>query len=84
VAYDKFQMNLTHVMTKSKFGPIVISVILGLGLAALFKRVCHGEGCVVVQSPDTDELRTSTYRIGESCYKYTPHMTPCQLRSKTA
>ena len=65
---------------KSKYGPILISIILGFGLATIFRRVCHGDGCVVIQSPDIDDIKKNTYRYGESCYKYTPHATPCARR----
>jgi len=69
-------MNLSQTMS-SHYGPIIISIILGFGLATLFRRACHGDGCVVVKSPDLKEIQSNTYKYGDSCYKYTPHMTPC-------
>jgi len=36
-------------MTKDKYGKIIISVIWGLGLAALFRRVCEGRNCIVIK-----------------------------------
>lgn len=74
-------MNLSQAMN-SKYGPIVISVLLGLGLAAMFRRVCRGDGCVVVKAPDLKEVQDSVYRYGDACYKYTPHATPCQWRPR--
>jgi hypothetical protein len=64
-------------MLSDKFGSIMISVILGLGLAALFRRVCSGDGCVVVQAPSEKEMRDYVYKIDASCYKYTPNVVSC-------
>ena len=36
-------------MTKDKYGKIIISIIWGLGLAALFRRVCKGRNCIVIK-----------------------------------
>ncbi|OYV74829.1 MAG: hypothetical protein B7Z66_15140 [Chromatiales bacterium 21-64-14] len=64
-------------MMHDKFGSIVISVILGLGLAAMFRRACTGDGCIVVKPPDRKEVDDYVYRIDKSCYKYTPNVVPC-------
>ena len=66
-------------MLSDKFGSIMISVILGLGLAAVFRRVCTGDGCIVVKAPSSKEITEHVYRIDSSCYKYTPSVVPCQL-----
>lgn len=71
--------DLNRVMM-SDFGSIFISVLLGLGLAALFRRACRGDGCVVVQAPDVSELRKNTYRTSDgNCYRYTPTEVSCPL-----
>jgi hypothetical protein len=62
-----------------KFGSIMISVILGLGLAAMFRRVCTGDGCIVIKAPSTKEIEEHVYQIDTSCYKYTPSVVPCTL-----
>jgi hypothetical protein len=80
-------MNLGKAMS-TPIGAIIISVILGLGLAALFRTVCHGDGCVVIKAPDASELQKFVYRIGGNsandaeCYKYTPEEVPCPLKKK--
>lgn len=72
-------MFVKRVMT-DKFGSVVISVILGLGLAALFRRVCNGDGCVIVKAPNAKELKDHVYQIDKSCYKYTPNVVPCKWK----
>lgn len=67
---------ITKVMDDST-GSVIISVILGLGLAALFRRACKGGRCIVVKSPKLDELNKYVYKVDDDCYKYTPHVVPC-------
>lgn len=74
-------MILKRVMT-DPFGSIVVSVILGLGLAAMFRQVCTGDGCVVVKAPSSRDVDDYVYRVGTgagaACYKYTPNTVPCR------
>jgi hypothetical protein len=60
-----------------RVGAIVVSVILGLGLAALFRRACKGDGCVVVRAPKGDDVGRYFYKLEDDCYKYTPYAAPC-------
>jgi hypothetical protein len=62
---------------ENKIGQIVVSVILGLGLATVFKRVCTGDNCIVIESPDMKEINKYYYKIDEQCYKYKPYATTC-------
>ena len=64
----------------SATGGIILSVLLGLGLAAVFRRACSGAGCVVVQAPDLGELQRYAYRVDSDCFKYTPEPVPCPMK----
>lgn len=75
-------MNLTQALN-TRLGATLISVLLGLGLASLFRKACKGNGCVVVQAPDAEEVKQSVYRLGGECYKYTPHIVPCKARAQS-
>ena len=35
---------------------IVVSIILGLGIATLFRKVCNHRNCIIIKGPKTDEL----------------------------
>ncbi len=63
---------------KSKQGEILVSVILGFGLATLFRKVCKGNTCIVVKGPKISEVDKFYYKVDEKCYKYTPYVAPCQ------
>lgn len=62
---------------QNEAGAIVVSVLLGLGLAALFRSACTGNNCIVIQGPDPAEVSKHVYKVKDGCYTYTPYVTPC-------
>lgn len=60
-----------------RFGAIIVSVILGLGLAAIFRATCHGDACIVVHGPPRDQIDGHVYRIDDQCFKYTSYAVGC-------
>lgn len=58
-------------------GRIVVSILLGFGLATIFRKVCSGQNCVVVKGPRPEEVSKYYYKIDQDCYKYTPYETEC-------
>jgi hypothetical protein len=63
----------------SKMGQIIISIILGLGLATVFRKVCK-DNCVIVKGPSFDEINKYYYKIDDDCFKYTPQVTHCNSK----
>ena len=70
-------MNLDNIM-KNEFGKIVISAILGLGLASLFKKVCVDDNCLIIKSPPN--IKNQVFGHDNKCYKYTPEVTKCSSK----
>lgn len=65
----------------SESGRIIISILLGLGLATIFRKVCEGNSCVVIQGPKLSDVTQYVYKIDKSCYKYTPNASACSIDS---
>ena len=64
-------------LLNSKSGSIIISIILGLGLAALFRQVCKDKQCIVIKGPNISETQKFYYKVDDKCYKYTPVIAEC-------
>ena len=62
-------MNLKKLI-HTKFGKYAISILLGLGLATLFRESCKSRSCIVYQSPSLSELNTKTYKHNGKCYTF--------------
>jgi hypothetical protein len=69
--------NIINKLFKNKNGIIVVSIILGLGLASIFKKTCVGDGCIIIKSLPPDEVQANTYRHDDKCYKYKAHSSKC-------
>lgn len=65
----------------SKTGSIIISAIFGLGLAALFRQTCKGERCIVIKSPNVDDVEKNVYKYNQQCYKYKANIIPCPIKN---
>ena len=66
----------------SDFGRILLSILLGFGLATLFRKVCNSRNCIVFKSPPLDELRTNTYQHNNKCYKFEENSIKCDKNKK--
>ena len=69
-------MILTDIMN-NPVGRIIVSVILGLGLASLFRKVCNSKNCIIIKGPTQTEIDKFYYKIDDDCYKYTPYASKC-------
>lgn len=62
----------------SEKGKIVISVILGVGLAALFKSVCKGKNCIIKHAAPYNEIKDAVIEYDTNCYTYELKSTKCR------
>jgi hypothetical protein len=63
---------------ESKPGVFILSIILGLGLACIFKMSCDSHSCLVFKAPDYSEKRIIKYN--DKCYQPTEHMETCDAK----
>ena len=42
---------------------LIVSIILGLGIASLFKKVCEGRNCIIIKGPSINEVESNTYKF---------------------
>lgn len=75
-------MNFARLLN-SKIGQMLISIILGLGLASLFRKVCTDGTCLQFHGPVISEVDGKTYQFGEYCYKYDLFPVQCDSTRKT-
>ena len=63
-------------------GKILMSIILGFGLASLFRTVCKDKNCVIFHAPPLDKFQDKIYKDGNKCFKYRAVATKCTINSK--
>ncbi len=63
-------------------GRIFISIILGLGMATLFRKVCTDKSCIRFNGPIISDLEDKIYKHGEKCYKYSTRTDKCDTTKR--
>jgi hypothetical protein len=64
-------------------GKILMSILLGFGLASLFRSICNGKDCLIFHAPSLNDFKDKIYMTSSGkCVKYTPVATKCNPNSK--
>ena len=58
-------------------GRNIISVLLGIGLASLFQKVCKDKSCLVFTGPIISDVDGKIIKHGEKCFKYDISSVTC-------
>lgn len=61
----------------SETGRYIMSILLGFGLATLFRQVCIGPNCTTYNAPPIQEIDDQTYKFDDSCYKLQKSAVKC-------
>ena len=57
-----------------------MSILLGLGLATLFRAVCSGKDCRVIAAPPIEEIENQVYRFNNKCYNIEKSAVKCNSK----
>jgi hypothetical protein len=63
-------------------GKTIISIILGLGLATLFRKVCKDRDCIVFKAPDVKKIKNQIFKFQGKCYKFEENIEKCSNNKK--
>ena len=74
-------MNIKRLI-HTPMGQIMLSMILGLGLASMFRHVCHGKNCITFNGPVISEIDGKIYKFGETCYQYKTKHVKCDAKKR--
>lgn len=68
----------------TKTGQIIMSILLGFGLASLFRTLCKDANCRTFHAPPLNDFKDKIYKSKDKhkCIKYVPVATKCSLNSK--
>lgn len=69
-------------LVNSKTGKIVASIILGFGLATLFRKVCKDKNCIVVKAPPLHEITDKVFKHDNKCYKFDAVSVKCDAKKE--
>jgi len=65
---------------KSKIGMKLLSILLGLGLASIFKMSCDNRSCLVFKAAELHD--NNIIKHGEKCYKANEKIETCNKKKE--
>ena len=66
----------------TEIGRTFISILLGLGLATLFRKACNDHSCILFRGPILDEIEDKTFEYDNECFQYTAKTVTCKADTK--
>lgn len=60
----------------------LISILIGLGIATIFRKACKNDDCFVFKGPLTSEIKDKIYSFNNKCYKFFPKSITCNSKAK--
>ena len=64
-------------------GKIIMSILLGFGLASLFRIVCKNKDCLVFHAPPLEDFKDKIYKnTNGKCVKYNYISSKCDKNAK--
>ena len=64
------------------FGKYIVSIILGIGLAGLFRKSCNDRKCIKFVGPPMDDIQGNVYSHNNKCYKFNEKSVKCNTVPK--
>ena len=74
-------MNLRRLIY-SDIGKYIISILLGLGLATLFRKVCKDRNCIVFKAPNIKKIKNQIFKFDGKCYQFEENIEKCNTNKK--
>ena len=68
--------NIVKFINSTK-GRYVLSILLGLGLATLFRKACNSRNCLIFKAPDLDKIKGKIFNHDNKCYEFHEESTSC-------
>ena len=66
----------------SEVGKYVMSILLGLGLATLFRKVCNDRSCLVFHAPHINKIKGQIFDFDGKCYTFREKAERCDQNKK--
>ena len=67
----------------SNIGKYIISILLGLGIATVIRRVCKDRSCLVFKAPAMNKINNQVFKFDDKCYVFKEHGQKCNPTRKT-
>ena len=74
--------NSVKSIINSERGKIIFSILLGFGLATLFRKSCKSNNCLVYKAPSLSNINGQIFQHNNKCYKFNEKNVSCSKTDK--
>ena len=75
-------LKLFEKFMKDNNAKYLISILIGLGLATIFRKSCKNDDCYVFKGPYSSEILDKIYSFNDKCYKFYPKSITCNTKEQ--
>jgi len=65
-----------------KYSPYIISIVLGIGLSCMFRKICTERNCLLYRAPSLQKIQDKIYKYGDKCYTFKPNAQSCEAKKQ--
>ena len=69
-------------LLNGRFSKYVISFVLGIGLATLFRKACNSRNCLLFKAPTIDKIKNQIFKYNDKCYTFKETAQTCDSNKK--
>ena len=69
-------------LLETPVGRILLSTLLGIGFASIFRTACTDKKCIQFQGPVLKDIDGKIFKHDEKCFIYKPTSTKCNTDAK--
>ena len=69
-------MNIKNIINSDR-GKLVFSILLGIGLATLFRKSCDSNKCLIFKAPNLNEIKNKIFSYNDKCYTFKEKSVSC-------
>jgi hypothetical protein len=66
----------------SQSGKYIMSILLGFGLATLFRQICTGKNCLRFYAPPLEEIDDQIYKFDNKCFNLQKTAVKCDTKKE--
>ena len=76
-------MNRIQKILYSREGRYMVSILLGFGLASLFKKACSDRDCLAFYAPPVEKVKDKVFEFDDKFYQFKSRGTVCKDNVET-
>ena len=59
---------------------LVFLMLIGLGIASMFRKVCKDRNCIVIKGVPSKSIKNKVFEWNDKCYRYRTVPTSCKKK----